>query len=344
MLLNAEKQSKGDTSTFRKFSLSRVNKSWLRIRVGFSLCPEARSSSEMMSSGNATCYYNNRSVAEPDHFCSFSNQDTCCPFGWECLSNGLCQTSDESEYAQGSCTDPGFKKCLSFCNYAQPGEWTVARRCEPASNSWCFTCALWDYDGPNCCDTNLTTALEPYPFTIGSLMQLPVDITSSTASISPVRELTSAPSSSSYPSTFLKSTSEASIETSTQISTTTSGALKSSPSTKPTNQSHSSKTDIEIGISVAVVMILLAVLAFFVFQNRRFRQRLLELREGPSAQKEIRTTVRRDNGNPPGELDITHYELTQQNAPQHELSGNEIHELFHRGIPEHNLNKDDSER
>ena len=102
--------------------------------------------------------------------------------------------------------------------------------------------------------------------------------------------------------------------------------------------------DINIGITVPVVVILLAVLAFFVFQNRNFRQRLLELRQGPLGQKETRTTVRRDKKNPPGELEITHYEMTQQDAPQHELSGNEIHELFHRGIPEQNPNKDGSER
>lgn len=37
------------------------------------------------------------------------------------------------------------------------------------------------------------------------------------------------------------------------------------------------------------------------------------------------------------ELDLTNYELTQQDAPKHELSGNEVHELYHNGVPEHEL-------
>ena len=99
-----------------------------------------------------------------------------------------------------------------------------------------------------------------------------------------------------------------------------------------------------VGIIVAVVVVLLAVLAFFVVQNRKFKRHLLQLRESLSRQEGTRTALQRDNGNSLGELDITHYELTQSNAPQHELSGNEIYELYHRGIPQHDLNRDDAQR
>ena len=297
-----------------------------------------------MSSSNTTCYYNDGRVATENYFCGLPNKDTCCGSGWECLSNGLCQYSGTTEYAPSSCTDPSYKNCLLLCNDVLPGKFTIVRRCEPAGNSWCFACNLQKSDDPDCCDTNLTTSLEPYPFTVGTPFQPMVDSSSSSTSIYSITELALTPSTSSYLGPSLESTIKAFMETSTSTTITPSGDSTSSPSTRPKNQSHNSKMDIEIGITVAVVVILLAILAFFVFQNRNFKQRLLELREGPSAQKESRATVRRDKEKPPGELDITHYELTQQNAPQHELSGNEIHEIYHRGIPEHNLNRDYSER
>ena len=110
--------------------------------------------------------------------------------------------------------------------------------------------------------------------------------------------------------------------------------------------------DINVGITVAVAVILLAILAFLIFQNRKFKQRLLHLREGPSGQEEVNTAVRKDNETSPGELDLTLHELAQQNTPRHELfgnqihelSGNEIHELYHSGIPEHESTGDDFER
>ena len=285
-----------------------------------------------MSNSSATCYFNDGSVAEGNSFCGLPNQNTCCGSGWECLSNGLCrQSSGTEEYAQGSCIDPSFKKCLSFCDYAQPGNFTVASRCEAAGNSWCFTCALQDTNGRNCCDTNLTTTLKPYPFTIQTLIQSTVNSFSSTTSIPSVTELTSNPSSSSDPGTSLDLTSEAFIKTTTQTSAAPSEALTSSRSTQSVNQSHNSKINIDIGITVAVVVILLAALAFFIFQNRKFKQRLLRLRGNPSGQEQTRAAVKKGNQNPLGELDHTHYELAQQNVPRHELSGNQIHELHHRG-------------
>ena len=298
-----------------------------------------------MSSSNSSCYYNDGRVAKDDHFCGLPNYNTCCDPPWECLSNGLCFASwDGGGYAQGSCTDPGFEKCLSFCDYAQPHNYAIVSRCEPAGNSWCFTCALQDPRSPSCCGSNLTTSLEPFPFTTVSLLQSRVDISSTTTSISFATELIPTPSSSLYRDTSLEPTSETSDRIPTQTSATPSGTLTSSPSTPPTSQRNTSKTNINVGIIAAVVVVLLAVLALFVFQNRKFKKHLLQLREGPSRRQGTRTAMQNGSGHPPGELDITHYELTQQNAPQHELSGNEPHELYHRGIPQHDLNQDDPQR
>ena len=85
---------------------------------------------------------------------------------------------------------------------------------------------------------------------------------------------------------------------------------------------------------------MLAVLAFFIFQNRKFKQRLFQLKDqmgqNSSEEETISDTQQRERV-PVGELDITYYELTQRDAPKHEMFGNEIHELNHSGIPKHEL-------
>lgn len=43
---------------------------------------------------------------------------------------------------------------------------------------------------------------------------------------------------------------------------------------------------------------------------------------------------------PVGELDLTHYELTQPNAPKHEILGNGVYELAYHGSPNHELTGD----
>lgn len=58
---------------------------------------------------------------------------------------------------------------------------------------------------------------------------------------------------------------------------------------------------------------------------------------GSLGREETRPEMQERDGGPLGELDLTHYELTQQNAPKHELQGNEVHELYHNDIPEHEL-------
>lgn len=98
---------------------------------------------------------------------------------------------------------------------------------------------------------------------------------------------------------------------------------------------------IEVGIPVAIAVVLLAVLAFFVFQNRKFKRRLFQLRgqmgNDSLGRTEERPEMQQPEGGPLGELDLTHYELTQHRAPRHELLGTQVHELHHNGIFEHEL-------
>ena len=278
-----------------------------------------------------------------NYFCGFAGQNTCCGSGWDCLSNGLCRQHGTTSYAQSTCTDPSYKNCLSFCNESQFDGFTEVSRCESTGNSWCCAGAAGQgLGGTNCCNTNLTTSLEPYPFSaIDPPTQSTVDSSSLTASTTSIIESTSTLSSFSQPSISSLPISETSVTKSTQTSATPSQTLTSSPSPQPTNQSHNSKTGIEIGIPVAIVVVLLAVLAFFVFQNRKFRQRLLQLRNpgdgSSSGHKETMAEMQGGDGHLAGELDITHYELPHQRTSQHELSGNEVHEIYHHGIPEHEL-------
>ena len=296
-----------------------------------------------MSGSNSTCYKEDGSVSTGNYLCGFANQNTCCGYGWDCLSNGLCRQHGTTSYAQSTCTDPNYKNCLSFCNESQFDGFTEVSRCESTGNSWCCAGAAGQgLGGTNCCDTNLTTSLEPYPFSaIDPPTQSTVDSFPLTASTPSFTESISTSSSFSQSSISSLPISETSVASSTRTSTAPSQTLTSSLSPQPTIQSHNSKTGIEIGIPVAIVVVLLAVLAFFIFQNRKFRQRLLQLRnpgEGSSPrQEETRAEMQGGDEYLAGELDVTHYELPHQNTPQHELSGNEVHEIYHYGILEHEL-------
>ena len=267
------------------------------------------------------CFDPEGNLLSDTYSCGFPDQSTCCGYGWDCLSNGLCRGNGTTgySYAQGTCADPTYENCLSFCNQEQFDSSGKVRRCESNGNSWCCEGA----PGPDCCDTNRTTSLEPYPFAVITNIGI------------------SNPLRSSSLDTTLQSTIYLSTPTSTQALATPS---QTSASPQSTDQSNSSKTGIEIGIPVAIVVVLLAVITFFVFQNRRFKHRLIQLHsqteEGPLGLEETRPKTQEVEGHPIAELDLTRSELTQQDAPEHELLGNGIHELNHNDFPLHELDGD----
>ena len=84
---------------------------------------------------------------------------------------------------------------------------------------------------------------------------------------------------------------------------------------------------------VAVVVVLLAILAFFISKNRKQKRRLLQL-QGERAENQLRHEEAE-----PGmqELDVTHHELTQPNAPRHEMAGEAFFELSQPHAPMHEL-------
>ena len=332
-----------------------------------------------MSNNNNTCYKSD-GTESPDIPCGFPNLSTCCGDGWDCLSNGLCRQHGTTAYSQSTCTDPSYKNCLAFCNQSQFDGFTEVNRCEPNGNRWCCAGAAGqEFGGSKCCDTNDATSLEPYPFSVigspsdsavtptstsssitltnhaiksqGQSAVSPASISSSLALTSPISlSATSAPvlSRSVNIRTSIESSSQIAAVLPTQISSTASQTSSNSPLPQSTNQTHSSKLGIEVGIPVAVVIILLAVLAFFMFQNRKFKQRLIQLRNQMGAnsprQEHARPKVEQFEGDPVAELDLTYFELGHPHAPKHELLGSEIHELNHRSIPRHELAGDSPRR
>jgi len=144
--------------------------------------------------------------------------------------------------------------------------YTEVSRCQSDGNSWgCAGAAGQGLGGVDCCKTNLTTSLEPYPFsTINKPAQPGTTTTSALSEATPTT-----------------STSDITTLTSSSFSlgsTSSTTAPTSSASPQPTAQNHNAQTGIEVGVPVAVVtVVLLAILAFFVFQNRKQKQRLIQL-------------------------------------------------------------------
>lgn len=266
-----------------------------------------------------SCYNEGGSVSSDIPCNSSSSVSQCCGANWACLSNGLCQEHGTTAYSQGTCTDPTFQGCLSFCNQgmwnsplesapvasrlidivtAQFDSFTEVSRCDSNGNSWCCAGAAGQgLGGTDCCTTNLTTALEPYPLsTIDRSSQSASATTSAVTSISKsstssLSSITSAsstatlvPSTSnlSHPPTSSPSSSVAGSEISTTHSTTTEPTSSASPSPGP---GHSSKLGVEIGVPVAIIGVLLVVLAFFTFKNWKTKKRLLLHLQGQAPQK-----------------------------------------------------------
>lgn len=56
--------------------------------------------------------------------------------------------------------------------------------------------------------------------------------------------------------------------------------------------------------------------------------------EGSLGREETRPEIQKHGERSMGELDLTRYGLTQQDASKQELFGSQLHELFHNGIHE----------
>ncbi|KAI6803382.1 hypothetical protein KC361_g766 [Hortaea werneckii] len=88
-----------------------------------------------------SCYYPNGDLAEGMAACS-ADGGACCPFQWECLSNGLCYLGNADYYGRYTCTDQ------SWSNSTCPGLCTQGNTA--SGNEAILQCA----DGSWCCDGN----------------------------------------------------------------------------------------------------------------------------------------------------------------------------------------------
>lgn len=95
------------------------------------------------------CYYPNGELAQGDGPC-YTTDGTCCPYQWQCLSNGLCYLDNENYYGRYTCTDQSWQSssCPNYCTNGgtAPGNEALLL-C--ADGSWCC-------DGDrsfNCCTT-----------------------------------------------------------------------------------------------------------------------------------------------------------------------------------------------
>lgn len=114
--------------------------SWFLIPLFFLLktCRGLRViGSTAIMSEKVTCYKADGTVS-PDISCGFTSSSHCCGEGWDCLTNGLCRDHGSTAYSQGSCTDPSFINCLSFCN---GGMYTLFVFGKHSHGLWLIKCA-----------------------------------------------------------------------------------------------------------------------------------------------------------------------------------------------------------
>ena len=222
--------------------------------------------------------------------------------------------------------------------------YTEVSRCDDNGNSWCCAGAAGQMFPPvDCCPGNLTTSLQPFPFTTFDLsgssetepksktvfisrtvlisfslpgapkftfpknpVSLPLATTSQLTSQSSTIAYSS-PVSSQSPvivSSSPGSSRASATVSSSSVSSQTSTIVPSSPvPPKPLSPTHSSRIGIEIGVPLAVITIILVSLAFYIFQKKKSLKQDLVELEGRAA----------------WELDHCHTDACHPIVPRYEL-------------------------
>ncbi len=229
----------------------------------------------------------------------------------------------------------GDGQCLKCQSLGTPDIYLLTiDRCAPNGNSWC--CGGPPEGRENCCATNSTTSLEPYPFsTIDRSGRSAIAGTSllstATLSTSPLfssltntAALTPLSTTAATPRTSVISLTGSLVSTTLQNSSTVPTSLAQAPTAKPDNDTI---LGIAVGVPLAIVIVLLAVVAFFLYQLiRKHKLGFFHLQHAAKG-----TPLPEMDAIGPqslAELDITHYELNHPDAPRHEL---------HPDTPRHEL-------
>lgn len=144
-------------------------------------------------------------------------------------------------------------------------------------NSWC--CAGVEGttgQGQDCCSTNATTTLGPYPYSTITVISSATRSSTSTSSSVQTSSFSSlspagASSSSSGPSS---SSPRPSSDSSTSPFTSTSPSTTPGPTAQPTDN-HS--VALGAGIGVPLGVLLLVILGLLIYRDRRTRKRIADL-------------------------------------------------------------------
>jgi len=159
-------------------------KSLLRTLTTLALC----TSLHVNGGAAQNCYYPNGDLAQGDGACS-SNGGACCPYQWECLSNGLCYLENAGFYGRYTCTDQTWQSsgCPQICTESNTASGNEAvLQC--GDGSWCC-------DGDrsfNCCTTANT---EYFALPQGNSIAYISSVPSATSVASPASPNSAAPTS-----------------------------------------------------------------------------------------------------------------------------------------------------
>lgn len=176
---------------------------------------------------------------------------------------------------------------LTMCCLRAEFNWGGVKRCDPTGNSWCCDGRGPDRD-EDCCQTNRTTSLEPYPYSITDIIIPPKTATtsaysaaaitlSSSVSISSGAKVPAIRSDTSVSGLSSSRTPISNVDPST-LSTTTMGQNIAESSQNENNNrktnSHDglSKSDlisICIGLPVGIATIVSTILLFISYSRKR---------------------------------------------------------------------------
>ena len=211
--------------------------------------------------------------------------------------------------------------------------YTEVSRCDGNANSWCCAGAagqgLGGAEAVDCCSTNLTTALEPYP--LATVEKPGTSRTTKTTNLPSVSSRTSLTISDETLTLSTTAPTRSSTFSSTSQGSGTvllpASSASGSASSHPTKQSRDdSNTAVKIAVPMAVVVVVLLACLVFLILRRNQIQFLKKWRRRNDAQgKYARHPFSHASehhelaGNSVQELDVTHYELPHPKAPRHEL-------------------------
>ncbi|KAI6843217.1 hypothetical protein KC340_g17186 [Hortaea werneckii] len=178
-----------------------------------------------------SCYYPNGDLAEGMAACS-GDGGACCPYQWECLSNGLCYLENADYYGRYTCTDQRWSNstCPGLCTQENTASGNEAiLQC--VDGSWCC-------DGNrsfDCCEEADAVFFDlPDGTSIAYISSIPPASSATSSSSEDTTEMTTSSPLASKPTSF------SSTETPSEVAETSTTAQPSQ--TTPTTPTTSSST------------------------------------------------------------------------------------------------------